>query len=403
MESHLRSYDVIIRIGGDEFVCVMSGAAVEDSRQRLVQIQADAAASGLGLRFGIAALEPGDTPGDLIERADSELLSCDAPPIAPPVRVHPRPAADNGCARILVTDDRPEMATVVSSALAERYTCDFAGSLDEAGEMLADNAFDLLLCDLHSGGDAALSFARRTIEGELDTAVILLAEDDDPAQAANAFEFGAFGYVVRPLPGQLLMTAMNGLRRRRSGSRPTAELEPEPARSAARRSSTWSPMRDLRQGSGQAATCWRTPRPEEEMAEDGARWEWLGLDRRCLPVCRGDAEGGTARDGRGVAASGGDRAGATRCADGCRGAADVQDRRGSRSSTEGRRDHRGRRRRAGRQRRARRGGPARGAPRRAGPGRSRSWSCLAPGAVRTTDQGDRAARPLHRPTRQPHG
>jgi diguanylate cyclase (GGDEF)-like protein/PAS domain S-box-containing protein len=214
MQSHLRSYDVIIRIGGDEFVCVMSGAAVEDSRQRLAQIQAEAAASGLGLRFGIAALEPGDTPSDLIERADSELLSCDAPPIAPPVRVHPRPAPDNGCARILVTDDRPEMATVVSGALAERYTCDFAGSLDEAGEILADNAFDLLLCDLHSGGDAALSFARRTIEEGLDTAVILLAEDDDPAQAANAFEFGAFGYVVRPLPGQLLITVMNALRRR---------------------------------------------------------------------------------------------------------------------------------------------------------------------------------------------
>ncbi len=214
MRSHLRSYDVIVRIGGDEFVCVMSGATVEDSRHRLAQIQAEAAASGLGIKFGIAALRPGDAASDLIERADSRLLSFGAPPVIRPAALHPRPAPDVDRARILVTDDRPEMAALVSSALAERYSCDFAGSLEEAGEILADNVFDLVLCDLHSGGDAALSFARRTIEEGLDTAVILLAEDDDPGQAANAFELGAFGYVVRPLPGQLLITTMNALRRR---------------------------------------------------------------------------------------------------------------------------------------------------------------------------------------------
>jgi diguanylate cyclase (GGDEF)-like protein/PAS domain S-box-containing protein len=214
MRTHLRSYDVIVRIGGDEFVCVMSGATVEDSRQRLAQIQAEAASSGLGLKFGIAALEPGDTPSDVIERADSRLLSSGAPPVARAVTGRPCPAATNGCPRVLVTDDRPEMAAVVGSALAEHYTCDFAGSLDEAREILADNAFDLLLCDLHSGGDAALTFARNTIEEDLDTAVIFLAEDDDPGQAAKAFELGAFGYVVRPLPGQLLITVMNALRRR---------------------------------------------------------------------------------------------------------------------------------------------------------------------------------------------
>lgn len=214
MRSHLRSYDVIIRVGGDEFVCVMSGATVEDARQRLVQIQAEAAASGLGIKFGIAALRPDDGPSDLIERADSRLLSSGVPSGAGLVTVHPRPAPDVGCARILITDDRPEMAAVVSSALAERYRCDFAGSLEEADGILADTAFELLLCDLHTGGDAALSLARRTIEAGRDTAVILLAEDDDPGQAADAFELGAFGYVVRPLPGQLLITTMNALRRR---------------------------------------------------------------------------------------------------------------------------------------------------------------------------------------------
>lgn len=141
------------------------------------------------------------------------MTSC-PPPTANRVKLRSRPAPDVGRARILVTDDRPEMATVVSSALAERYSCHFAGNLEQADETLADHAFDLVLCDLHSGGQAALTFAGKTIEEGLDTAVILLAEDDDPAQAANAFELGVFGYVVRPLPGQLLITTMNALRRR---------------------------------------------------------------------------------------------------------------------------------------------------------------------------------------------
>ena len=55
MREHLRSYDVIIRVGGDEFVCVMSGATLEAAHQRLGEIQADAATAGVGLKFGIAA------------------------------------------------------------------------------------------------------------------------------------------------------------------------------------------------------------------------------------------------------------------------------------------------------------------------------------------------------------
>jgi PAS domain S-box-containing protein len=103
---------------------------------------------------------------------------------------------------------------LVNSAYGGRYSCDFAASLEEAGEVLGGNAYDLLLCDLDSGGPRAMEFARRTIEGDLGTAVILLGGEDDPVEAETAFEFGAFGYVVRPLPGQLLITTMNALRRR---------------------------------------------------------------------------------------------------------------------------------------------------------------------------------------------
>jgi diguanylate cyclase (GGDEF)-like protein/PAS domain S-box-containing protein len=215
MRDRLRSYDTIVRVGGDEFVCVLSGATLDAARVRLGQIQADAAAAGFGIKFGIATLRPGDSASDLIERADAELLPTQAtPPAGRRLRLAPPPVPESGRPRIMVTDDRPELLAVVDSALGERYLCDFAADVEEAGEILAGNAYDLLLCDLASGGAPALDFARQTIEGDLDTAVVLLAGEDDPAEAERVFEFGAFGYVVRPLPGQLLIATMNALRRR---------------------------------------------------------------------------------------------------------------------------------------------------------------------------------------------
>lgn len=214
IRAHLRPYDVIIRIGGDEFVCSMSGATLEDARQRFGEIQADAAATGLGIKFGIAALQPGDGASDVIERADAELLRHPTPPVSRPREFVARRSRDPGLPRILITDDRPEMRVIVDDALAERYACEFASSPEEAGRVLAGRNFDLLLCDLHSGGEAALRLARETVAANLDAAVVLIAEEDDPVTAESAFEFGAFGYVVRPLPGQLLIATMNALRRR---------------------------------------------------------------------------------------------------------------------------------------------------------------------------------------------
>jgi diguanylate cyclase (GGDEF)-like protein len=214
IRSHLRSYDVVVRVGGDEFVCIMPGATIAAARRRLTGIQADAAGVGIGIKFGVAALERGDDPSDLIERADAELLSGPRPVGAVVVDLaSPRPA-DSGRPRILITDDRPETVVAVDSALAERYVCEYAGGLEEAEERLADEDFDLVLCDLHAGDGAVISFAARTIGDHQEIALLLVGAEEDPVVAEEAFELGVFGYVVRPLPGQLLITTMNALRRR---------------------------------------------------------------------------------------------------------------------------------------------------------------------------------------------
>jgi PAS domain S-box-containing protein len=123
-----------------------------------------------------------------------------------------------GLARILVTDDRPNVLQLVDRALGKRYRCDFAANLGEARKKLAASNFELALCDLGMLGESGFDLAEEIAEEHSDTALILITDTDDPDLAGKAFGLaghGVHGYLVKPFwPGQLLITAMNALRRR---------------------------------------------------------------------------------------------------------------------------------------------------------------------------------------------
>jgi diguanylate cyclase (GGDEF)-like protein len=76
IKEHLRSYDLIIRLGGDEFLCAMSNMTLVNARQRFTPIAATlAAAPDAGaIRAGFAQLAPEQTSTELIARADSEMI-----------------------------------------------------------------------------------------------------------------------------------------------------------------------------------------------------------------------------------------------------------------------------------------------------------------------------------------
>lgn len=73
----LRSYDIVTRIGGDEFVCALSGETVASASRRFERISARLAARGNGAAFtvGLASRRAGDTLETLVERADRAMLA----------------------------------------------------------------------------------------------------------------------------------------------------------------------------------------------------------------------------------------------------------------------------------------------------------------------------------------
>jgi diguanylate cyclase (GGDEF)-like protein len=75
IRSQLRSYDLIVRVGGDEFLCVMSGATIEEARRRFESVNTALAADcpACEIEVGFSVLMPGDSAAQLIQRADAEL------------------------------------------------------------------------------------------------------------------------------------------------------------------------------------------------------------------------------------------------------------------------------------------------------------------------------------------
>ena len=79
IRARLRSFDPIIRFGGDEFVCGLSAADVPEAERRFLEIaeviEADA---HVGISVGFAALDPDETVDGLMERADVAMLAVKA-------------------------------------------------------------------------------------------------------------------------------------------------------------------------------------------------------------------------------------------------------------------------------------------------------------------------------------
>lgn len=75
IRSRLRSYDPVVRVGGDEFVCALSETDLDQAREILRDIQQDLTngRADASISFGLAALRSDDSLATLLERSDRAL------------------------------------------------------------------------------------------------------------------------------------------------------------------------------------------------------------------------------------------------------------------------------------------------------------------------------------------
>jgi diguanylate cyclase (GGDEF)-like protein len=74
---HLRSYDLIVRLAGDEFLCAMPNMTLAEARERFSSIAGAlaGASEASAIRTGFAELAADESATELIARADSQLIA----------------------------------------------------------------------------------------------------------------------------------------------------------------------------------------------------------------------------------------------------------------------------------------------------------------------------------------
>jgi diguanylate cyclase (GGDEF)-like protein len=75
IQKHLRSYDPIVRVGGDEFVCALADASLEEARRRFAGISEtiEEVRPAAAISVGFAAMRPNETLAHLAARGDKNL------------------------------------------------------------------------------------------------------------------------------------------------------------------------------------------------------------------------------------------------------------------------------------------------------------------------------------------
>ncbi len=119
-------------------------------------------------------------------------------------------------ARILAVDDQRYFRELIEGLLAEEgYEAQTASSGEEALRILEQTPFDVVLTDLVMPGMDGSELVHRIKDRNPDQDIVVVTGVVDVKTAVDAMKLGAGDYLLKPFDGAALVTAVDGILRRR--------------------------------------------------------------------------------------------------------------------------------------------------------------------------------------------
>jgi diguanylate cyclase (GGDEF)-like protein len=210
IRAHLRSYDPIVRVGGDQFLCALGNCTPDGAETRFEQIRATLRATqpGASVAVGLAPMQPEDTLAELMRRADLALYEAKHPGIGAETR------DETPGATIVIADDAQDMLLLVRSAL-ERDGHRVLSATDgqAALELIRRELPDLCVLDVMMPKLTGFEVtqALRAHEASRATRVILLTGRSHATDIAHGFDCGTDDYLLKPFDPKELRLRVRAL------------------------------------------------------------------------------------------------------------------------------------------------------------------------------------------------
>jgi two-component system OmpR family response regulator len=117
--------------------------------------------------------------------------------------------------RILMLEDDPKLAELVTAYLQQHYVVDRLAGVDEAGDYIDRFNYDVVLLDRNiSGADIGMSLIGKVKAKNMQTGVIVISAYDTIADKISGLNLGADDYLDKPFDNDELLARINALARR---------------------------------------------------------------------------------------------------------------------------------------------------------------------------------------------
>jgi two-component system response regulator PilR (NtrC family) len=158
----------------------------------------------------------------------------------------------NHAARVLVVDDEPDLRTLYElTLLREGHQVQSAGSLAEAREQLAGQAFDVVITDMRLPDGLGLELLRELAAGQQRERCIVITAYGSAENAVESLKSGAFDYLTKPVDLKQFRAVVSAALQ----ARPTPPAGSAPAAAAERGSPPAATANDTPSPNGAAALC----------------------------------------------------------------------------------------------------------------------------------------------------